>query len=89
MEAINIEIINPKAKRILKSLKELNLIRISKLVQREVAPPSPFVQRHGVPAFAGMTRLRLAHQHISTSAHQHISTSAHQHISTSAHQHIK
>ncbi|MFA5816886.1 MAG: hypothetical protein WC865_14850 [Bacteroidales bacterium] len=28
-----------------------------------------------------MTRLRLAHQHISTSAHQHISTSAHQHIS--------
>ena len=30
MEAINIEIINPKAKRILKSLEELNLIRISK-----------------------------------------------------------
>jgi hypothetical protein len=30
MEAINIEIINPKAKRILKSLEELNLILISK-----------------------------------------------------------
>lgn len=30
MEAINIEIINPKAKRILKSLEELDLIRISK-----------------------------------------------------------
>ena len=30
MEAINIEILNPKAKRILKSLEELDLIRISK-----------------------------------------------------------
>jgi len=32
MEAISIEIINPKAKRILKSLEELNLIRITKPV---------------------------------------------------------
>jgi biotin synthase-related radical SAM superfamily protein len=30
MEALKIEILNPKAKRILQSLEELNLIRISK-----------------------------------------------------------
>jgi hypothetical protein len=30
MESISIEIINPKAKQILESLEELNLIRISK-----------------------------------------------------------